>query len=43
MGINAIASAAVSLNLIWRETNQADAGIDGQLEYVNEFGQATGR
>jgi hypothetical protein len=42
-GINAVATAATELGLIWRETNQADVGIDGQLEFVDTQGFATGR
>lgn len=28
---------------VWRETLSVDVGIDGQIEYVNSDGQATGR
>lgn len=42
-GINAVASVATELGQIWRETTQADVGIDGQLEFVDPEGFATGR
>lgn len=42
-GINAVASAAAKMGVIWRETLAADVGIDGHLEFVTEDGFATGR
>lgn len=43
VGVNAIAQAIARLGLIWRETPMADVGIDGQIEYVDKDGYATGR
>lgn len=43
LGINAVAAFAAAANLIWRENNIKDVGIDGHLEYVNASGMATGR
>lgn len=43
IGISAIAFAAANLSQIWRETSTGDVGIDGQLEFVNSDGFATGR
>jgi Domain of unknown function (DUF4365) len=43
LGVNAVAEAIARLGLIWRETPMADVGIDGQIEYVNKEGYATGR
>lgn len=42
-GIVAVATAINSLGLIWRETSSGDVGVDGQIEYVDAQGQATGR
>lgn len=42
-GVNAVAVAVARLGLIWRETQSADVGIDGQIEYVTPEGAATGR
>jgi hypothetical protein len=42
-GIAAVQSFAASKDQIWRETNTGDVGIDGQLEYVNDDGYATGK
>ena len=42
-GINAVASAIANMGLIWRETATGDVGVDGQVEYVDAAGQATGR
>lgn len=42
-GIAAIQSYAAENGLIWRETGTGDVGIDGQLEFVNADGFATGR
>lgn len=42
-GIVAVATAALTMGgHIWRETPNADVGIDGQLEFVDESGFATG-
>ena len=43
MGVNAVAEAMAKIGQIWRETPMADVGIDGQVEYVNSEGLATGR
>jgi len=43
LGVNAVAEAIARLGLIWRETPMADVGIDGQIEYVDKEGFATGR
>lgn len=43
LGVNAVAEAIARLGLIWRETPMADVGIDGQIEYVDKNGYATGR
>lgn len=42
-GIAAVQSYASNAAQIWRETGTGDVGIDGQLEFVNEEGFATGR
>ena len=42
-GVNAVAAYAAANNLIWRENTIKDVGIDGQLEFVNAEGEATGR
>lgn len=41
-GVNAVAVAVNRARMIWRETVLRDVGIDGQIEHVNAFGQATG-
>lgn len=41
-GVNRFASAIVDLGLIWRETPNSDVGIDGQIEFVDIDGRATG-
>lgn len=41
-GVYAFASAVTKKGLIWRETPNSDVGIDGQIEYRNEQGQASG-
>lgn len=43
IGISAVAAAIAHLGLIWRETPTGDVGIDGQIEYVNAAGHASGR
>jgi hypothetical protein len=42
-GVVAVATFALDVGLIWRETPVADVGIDGQLEYLDANGRATGR
>jgi len=42
-GILAVASEINRLGLIWRETEEADVGIDGQIELVDSKGRATGQ
>jgi hypothetical protein len=42
-GVNAVAAAAARIEQIWRETDTADVGIDGQLEFVNASGFVTGQ
>lgn len=42
-GVNAVAEAIARLGQIWRETSIADVGIDGQIEFVNSEGFATGK
>ena len=41
-GVNRLASAISDLGLIWRETPSSDVGIDGQIEFVDADGLATG-
>jgi hypothetical protein len=41
-GILAVATEVNRLGLIWRETVMVDVGIDGQIEFVNEAGEAVG-
>ncbi len=41
-GVNAVAAIVNDLRCIWRETPNADVGIDGQIEFVDERG-ATGQ
>lgn len=43
LGVNAVAESIARIGQIWRETPMADVGIDGQIEYVNPEGHATGR
>jgi hypothetical protein len=42
-GIAAVQAYAANQMQIWRETGTGDVGIDGQLEFVNSEGFATGR
>ena len=42
LGIAAVQSLAAERAQIWRETGTGDVGIDGQLEFVNPEGFATG-
>jgi hypothetical protein len=41
-GVNRLASDIADLGLIWRETPTSDVGIDGQIEFVDANGLATG-
>jgi len=43
IGVSSVALALAKLNQIWRETPLADVGIDGQIEYVDHEGKATGQ
>lgn len=43
LGIAAIQGYAARRQQIWRETATGDVGIDGNLEFVNTDGSATGR
>lgn len=43
LGISAVAEAIAHAGLIWRETPTGNVGIDGQIEYVDGQGRATGR
>ena len=42
-GVLALFSIAQSLRCIWRPTPNADLGIDGQLELINQDGRSTGQ
>ncbi len=42
-GVIQVAAKLNQLGLIFRETPNADVGIDGQIEYVNEKGEASGK
>lgn len=42
-GVSAVAGIINDLQCIWRETSNADVGIDGQIEHVDEAGRCTGR
>jgi hypothetical protein len=41
-GVSRMASEVADLGLIWRETPNSDVGIDGQIEFVDADGFATG-
>jgi hypothetical protein len=43
MGVLALAKKVNELKCIWRETPNADVGIDGQIELVDGRGQSTGQ
>ena len=43
VGINIVAQNLARLNLVWRETPTTDVGIDGQIEFINDTGEATGQ
>ncbi|OGR43868.1 MAG: hypothetical protein A2X35_09160 [Elusimicrobia bacterium GWA2_61_42] len=42
-GVLAFAQLINRLRFIWRETTNADMGVDGQVEHTDEEGQCTGR
>ena len=41
-GVYTFAGAVTRKRIIWRETPNSDVGIDGQIEFRNEEGKATG-
>lgn len=43
LGIAAVQTYAAGRKQIWRETGTGDVGVDGNLEFVNSEGLATGR
>ena len=43
LGVAAVGIYAAQSKQIWRETPTGDVGIDGQMEFVNSAGQATGK
>jgi len=43
IGVHYVGLMLAKLGLIFRETSNTDVGIDGQIEYVNNAGEATGR
>ncbi len=43
LGIAAVQTYAARRQQIWRETGTGDVGVDGNLEFVNPEGFATGR
>jgi len=43
IGISIVAEKLARLNLVWRETPSTDVGVDGQIEFINETGEATGQ
>jgi hypothetical protein len=43
IGVSIVAETVSRMNLIWRETPTTDVGIDGQIEFVNDLGEATGQ
>jgi hypothetical protein len=43
IGINIVAETLARINLVWRETPSTDVGIDGQIEFINDSGEATGQ
>lgn len=42
LGVLAVARCITEMGHIWRETETGDTGIDGQVEFVNDSGSATG-
>lgn len=43
IGVHSVGLALTKLGLIFRETSNTDTGIDGQIEYVDNEGYATGK
>lgn len=43
IGVFKVALMLTELGLIFRQTSNTDVGIDGQIEYVNSAGEATGK
>ena len=43
IGVYKVGLKITELGLIFRETPNSDVGIDGQIEYVNSRGEATGK
>lgn len=43
IGVHRVALRLTELGLIFREISNTDIGIDGQVEYVNNAGEATGK
>lgn len=43
IGVQKVGLILAELGLIFRETPNSDVGIDGQIEYVNNEGEATGK
>ena len=41
-GVLQVAKIVNDMRCVWRETPNKDVGIDGQIEYVNDAGEATG-
>lgn len=42
-GVHKVGCILTEIGLIFRETSNTDTGIDGQIEYVDEYQNATGR
>lgn len=43
IGVHKVGLLLTELGLIFRESSYSDVGIDGQIEYVNNVGEATGK
>lgn len=43
IGVHKVGLLLTELGLIFRETSNSDVGIDGQIEYVNNAGEAIGK
>lgn len=43
IGLHQVALLLTQLGFIFRESSNSDVGIDGQIEYVNNAGEATGK
>lgn len=43
LGVFKVALMLTELGFIFRQTSNTDVGIDGQIEYVNKAGEATGK